>query len=73
MYVLPVPPRESIKPRPKKLIEDIQLFQEAQFEFFKKMEENLKSEETDSNSVVESLIEIEIESYNKMWDFINSI
>lgn len=68
-----VPPKEAITPRPKKVIQELQNFQQFQYEFLQKMEQILREEETDFNEDVSNLVNIESESYDKIWRYIDTL
>lgn len=70
---MPVPPRESITPRPKKIIEDLQEFQQMQYDFLLRMESNLNEEATEFDADVRLLLESEEETYEKIWTYIDSL
>lgn len=70
---LPTPPRASINPKPKKIVEDLQDFQKMQYDFFTAIQDDLANEETEFNADIEELVESEIESYNKIWAYIDTL
>lgn len=68
-----IPPKEAITPRPRKVIQELQNFQQVQYEFLQKMEQILREEETEFNEEVSNLVNIESESYDKIWRYIDTL
>lgn len=73
MSLTAIPPKEAITPRPRKVIQELQNFQQVQYEFLQKIEQTLREEETEFNEEVSNLVNIESESYDKIWRYIDTL
>lgn len=72
-FRLPTPPRQSITPKPRQIIEDFQLFQEAQYNFLKKMEDHLNTEKPEEDEELLGFINDEVSNYENIWAYIDNL
>ncbi len=74
MFNPAVPPHETITPRRKKMIAEMEDFQQMHYKFLEEMRINVNNEgENKETEEVSKLMDMQVEAYEKMRNFIGSL